>query len=494
MKRAMSVAILITGLPRSFSNILLPFLEKLPDNFHIFMSIPMYDRGDNGDRFLNQKPDLEKLISCKRIKTILIDSDTTIADKEHTQREKNVIIQWKRLYKLAKLVPSEYDIIIRCRPDIRFLCDAESFLAYFKRSIPENCVLVPSGFDLFDSRFADKSKCINDQFAIGRRDTMMMYCNLYESIVANTATSDPIISEYALASLLRDAGILIQRIDIPYNLVLSECFTFSICGDSGSGKSSLSKLLQEILPFDNTLLFETDRYHKWERGAEEYKTYTHLHPEANHLEKLSTDAYKLRLGEEVYIVDYDHDTGKFTEPQPVQAKNYIIFCGLHTLYQESLRSIMDLRIYLDTDPELKSAWKVERDVRERGAMPEKVLATMKAREPDFKQFIQPQRDNANIIIRKKANGTLEIELCRKSFGLEIPYIRSCLKELVIEIYEKARFAVFVFPATLTPTTDLTSLARKEGYALADLKESHDGIIQYIFILLAWKKPYEPIFV
>ncbi len=479
---------------RSFVSSLLPFLEKLPENFHIFISIP---RIESSDRFLNHASSIDTLLSISRIKSVLIDCDECPEEyRDISQREKNTVMQWLRIKKMFSIIPKHYDIVVRCRPDVKFLCDTNTFLAYFNSvtNTGAHKILIPSGFDIFDSRYADERfGYTNDQIAIGSRQAMSVYCSMYDYLFAHKQTK-PLVSEQCLYRHLAENDISVQRIDLPYNLVLSECFTFSICGDSGSGKSYVSKLIQQILPFDNTLLFETDRYHKWERGSEEYKTFTHLHPEANHLEKLSTDAYKLRLGEDVYIVDYDHDTGKFTEPQHVQAKNYIIFCGLHTLYRDSLRNIMDLRIYLDTDPALKTAWKVERDVRERGAAPEKVLATMKAREPDFKQFIQPQRDNANIVICKKADGRLEITLCRKSFALEIRYLRTRVQNLATEVREDERFVVFVFGQHFTSSKDLTELARNEGYALAtDLKDSHDGIIQYLFILLAWKKPYEPIF-
>jgi uridine kinase len=163
----------------------------------------------------------------------------------------------------------------------------------------------------------------------------------------------------------------------------------------------VSTLLQEILPFDNTLLFETDRYHKWERGSENYQVHTHLSPEANHLEKMADDAYKLSLGKTVVAVDYDHATGKFTVPESIESKPYMILCGLHTLYKENLRSIMDLKIYIDTDEDLKRFWKITRDVGSRDKTIEQVVTSMDARIPDYHAHILPQKAYADIIFRYK---------------------------------------------------------------------------------------------
>jgi uridine kinase len=474
----MSVAILITGYLRSFSVSLWPFLNSLPNSFHVFLYVP---QSHSSDKFLNDTSDLNRISSYKRVKAILVDSDEPSFNEGLTQREKNSIIQWYRLQKLFQLIPHTYETVVRCRPDVKFLCDTESFLAYFKTTCPKQTVLIPLGFDIFDSKYVsekDLMACVNDQIAIGTYEVMKQYCDHYTCIQNQVS---PIISELSLFYYFKMKQIQIQRIDLPYNLLLSECFTFSICGDSGSGKSYLSRLIQQILPFDQTLLFETDRYHKWERGAEEYKTYTHLHPEANHLEKLSTDAYKLRLGEDVYIVDYDHTTGRFTEPQCVKSNNYVIFCGLHTLYKESLRAIMDLRIYMDTDPDVKLEWKVQRDTVERGASLEKVLSTIQARGPDFQQYVAPQKNNANLVFRFYRNG-LEIQIRKE---LCDAHLQKKLAQFCIQQESTDDWICFEVCKDVTGKA-ITEAAQQEGYFLRHLNDSFDGVIQYLIVLLTWK--------
>ena len=67
-----------------------------------------------------------------------------------------------------------------------------------------------------------------------------------------------------------------ELLTLDYKLVLSECNIIAISGDSGSGKTTLSKILN-LLFEKETCILETDRYHKWERGNENYKTYTQIH-------------------------------------------------------------------------------------------------------------------------------------------------------------------------------------------------------------------------
>jgi uridine kinase len=354
-------------------------------------------------------------------------------------------------------------------------------------ALHSNKLLIPRGFDIFDPTFISNTlhpKCINDQFAIGKYESMSHYCNFIRGAIPLINATKPIISECILYDYLQ--GHQIERIDLPYRLILSEVFSLAICGDSGAGKSHISQLINEILPFDSTLLLETDRYHKWERGAEEYKTWTHLHPEANNLEKMSSDAYSLSIGEDIYTVDYDHVTGKFTDTQKIKSNPFVIFCGLHTLYKDSMRDICDLRIYIDTDPDLKHYWKIKRDTTVRGATnSQAVLNTIERRQNDYNTFVAPQKEVADIIIRFK------------------PRVQYIYDDLILEIELSTAF-VHIFPIIdslcnsrtntrfvfTDPSIDIRPDANNKFKTcipcIQNLKSGYAGIIQYIILLLLWK--------
>jgi hypothetical protein len=156
--------------------------------------------------------------------------------------------------------------------------------------------------------------------------------------------------------------------------------------------------IQDILPQESYLSIETDSYHKWERHDENWKQYTHLNPDANNLERMSEDVLRLKIGNNVSLVEYDHNTGKFLQEKITCAKPFLILCGLHTLYKKNLLKDLDLKIFLNTEEHLKIDWKVKRDMKERNYTLDKIMETILKRKEDSDKYIQPQKDSADIII------------------------------------------------------------------------------------------------
>ena len=485
------IAILISGVCRSFESNLWTQLETLPEYYHIYISFPVSDKID---RYFNKKISFDKLIGNPRIKQIFIDSDSASAPLYRNKREYNTIQQWFRFKKLFSLVPTTYTTYIRCRPDLLLECSIQHFCSLVEQVCAANTIYIPKGFDICDPTLLSASlpieQCINDQFAIGSYDVMNQYSRLYDYILSVASTTPILLSEHLLFQHLTLSNIIPLRIDLPYRLILSECFSISICGDSGSGKSTVSALLQEILPFDNTLLFETDRYHKWERGSQNYQAHTHLSPEANHLEKMADDAYKLCLGQTVVAVDYDHTTGKFTAPESIEPKPYMVLCGLHTLYKEHLRSIMDLTIYIDTDEGLKRFWKITRDTEHRGKTVEQVLASIEARTPDYCTYILPQREHADIIICYKpivpeTYDTITLEVSVRTTLVQEYTLTEKVSPFLLSCTETADRTVYEFKSGIS-MSDLSTSISSHGYTITTLRNGYDGILQFLILCIIWR--------
>lgn len=175
-------------------------------------------------------------------------------------------------------------------------------------------------------------------------------------------------------------------------------FTIGIAGDSGTGKSTLLKILESCLGKKNMLFIEGDGDHKWERDAKMWKRYTHLNPKANYLYKQARDIAMLRRGAVIKRVEYDHNTGKFTEEHRIYPQRYILLSGLHAFYLPQMRQVLDLKIYMDTDETLRRYWKIQRDTSKRGYSVEKILSQIEARVPDTERYITPQREYADLIV------------------------------------------------------------------------------------------------
>ena len=249
----------------------------------------------------------------------------------------------------------------------------------------------------------DIKERINENIVITRSFQLLNQYYLYMMQPQNTNYLD-----VGLYNYIRDMSISFVEIPIKYRLVLRKCNMIAISGDSGSGKTTLMRFLQPLLEnkenkenkerSEDTLMLETDRYHKWERGNINYNTYTHLNPIANHIDKMCEDVYQLKIGNEIFQVDYNHETGTFTSKEKIEAKQNVIICGLHTLYHSQMNEILDLKIFMDTDRNLIRYWKIQRDIKERGYNIEKVLNQMRSREEDYEKYIKIQKEMADIVI------------------------------------------------------------------------------------------------
>lgn len=404
----MRLCFLVTGLLRDFSVTLFPFLCSIEGHD---VDIYIYTSTEKEDsKYLNSnKQALSKLLYHPRIKLFLL-HDISLANlTELSQRERNTVYQWYRLEKILQFLPTNaYDWYIRIRPDINFQLETDAFSKIIS-TLDIESLHIPLGNDIFDASFIRKCSLlpVNDQIAFIPKSLLSIYCQIYSSI---NLKERPIISEYLLASQLQIHGIIPNRFYLPYTISLSTCKVLAITGDSGSGKSTILNVIEKIFPFDSSVVLETDRYHKWERDNVNWSSMTHLHPCANNLEKLLDDTYRLKLGQDIFTVDYDHSTGKFTDPQHIQSKDIVLLCGLHTLYQDTLRDHIDLKIYVDTQEELKTFWKLQRDIHHRKYTREQVLEKIQKRKQDFTSFILPQKEHANIIFRYETdmNNLLDI--------------------------------------------------------------------------------------
>lgn len=170
-----------------------------------------------------------------------------------------------------------------------------------------------------------------------------------------------------------------------------------IGGDSGAGKSTLMGDVKGLLAEKVTEL-EGDGDHKWQRYDEHWLQITHLNPKANYIHRQAEQILKLKRGESVARVNYDHQTGTFTDPQPIVSNDVIMLSGLHPFYLPKMRKLIDVKIYLDPDPELRIQWKLSRDAVVRGHTREKIIQQLDQRKDDTKKYIEPQRNFADMII------------------------------------------------------------------------------------------------
>eukprot|EP00889_Picochlorum_renovo_P002340 jgi/Picre1/29370/NNA_004760.t1 len=123
-----------------------------------------------------------------------------------------------------------------------------------------------------------------------------------------------------------------------------------------------------------------------------------LAPESQNFDLMYEQVKALKSGQSVDKPIYNHVTGLLDPPEKTEAPKILIIEGLHPFYDDRVNDLIDFRIYLDISDEIKFAWKIQRDMAERGHSLESIKASIDARKPDFDAYIDPQKKKADVII------------------------------------------------------------------------------------------------
>ena len=391
----MRLAILIAGYLRSIVENIDNLKKNVLQNYEcdIYIHVTSNDNDIKNDiKYCNKKISIDFIRHNLNPTVLLVSDNLTFVDNYSTN---NIINQNYKYYwlneEMKKIMTIEniiYDVVIKIRPDVNIL----DKLNY--DNIDLNKIYIPSDSKIDKKKLTNyDDKYICDIIAYGSQNIMNEYFNFY-SHLDHLIKIHGTVNETLLYHYLLNMNIKYELIDIKFMVILSLCNTIAITGDSGSGKTTVSNILKEL--FNNTFVLECDRYHKWERGDENWRKYTHLNPDANYLTKMQQDVFDLKIGNSVFQIDYDHSSGKFTDKKLIESAENIIVCGLHSLYLTE--TIINIKIYIDTDDNLRIPWKIKRDVQKRGYSIEHIIDQIKSRDEDFKHYIYPQKNNADIII------------------------------------------------------------------------------------------------
>jgi len=142
-----------------------------------------------------------------------------------------------------------------------------------------------------------------------------------------------------------------------------------------------------------------DDYHSLDRKGRKEAGVTALDPKANNFDLMYEQIKALKAGNPIDKPIYNHETGELDPPERINPNKVIVIEGLHPLYDERVRGLIDFSVYLDIDDEVKIRWKIQRDMAERGHTYEDVLASINARKPDFSAYIEPQKEFADVVIQ-----------------------------------------------------------------------------------------------
>ncbi len=173
-----------------------------------------------------------------------------------------------------------------------------------------------------------------------------------------------------------------------------------ITGGSGSGKSTVVKRIKERYP--NAVLIEMDNYYKSATfvNNDNITAYNFDHPDAFDMDLLLDNMRELKEGKSCLMSQYDFvHHRRMDEWTTVEPSSIIIIDGLMVFYDERIREMLDLKLYVDTPSDIRFIRRLQRDVKERGRTVESVIEQYtNVVRPGHFNFIEPSKSYADIII------------------------------------------------------------------------------------------------
>lgn len=175
-----------------------------------------------------------------------------------------------------------------------------------------------------------------------------------------------------------------------------------VAGGSGSGKTTIAHAVVDSVGSDLVSLIQQDAYYRDSAHLdfEERVQINYDHPDSLETELLIHHITELRSGSAVEVPVYDFSIHTRTaDTVHVEAEAVVMVEGILVLAEPELRKLMDLRIYVDTDSDLRFIRRLQRDIEERGrtvgSVTEQYLGTVR---PMHLQFVEPSKRYADIIV------------------------------------------------------------------------------------------------
>ena len=182
----------------------------------------------------------------------------------------------------------------------------------------------------------------------------------------------------------------------------SSSILIGIAGGTGSGKTSIANYLLKKFGSDQLIVIEQDSYYKNNSALsiDERNQQNFDHPDAIDIELFNKQLVSLLGGKSVEIPIYDFSIhNRRNQRQFVRPCRIIVIEGILTLYFQSLRKLMNIKVFVDTPDNIRFTRRLSRDVKERGRTIKSVTNQYeKTVKPMYDQFVKPSRDLADIII------------------------------------------------------------------------------------------------
>ncbi|HWB81850.1 MAG TPA: uridine kinase [Nannocystaceae bacterium] len=192
-----------------------------------------------------------------------------------------------------------------------------------------------------------------------------------------------------------------------------QCLVVGIAGATGSGKTTVASRLAAAVP-DDVALLQHDSYYR-DRPELSYEQRCELnfdHPGSLETELLIDHLHALRRGEGVAVPVYDFTTHRrSTDVTRISAKTIIIVEGILVLADARLRELFDIKLFVDTDADIRVFRRIRRDLEQRGRSFESVRQQYyNSVRPMTVEFVEPSKRWADMIIPEGGRNDVALDV------------------------------------------------------------------------------------
>lgn len=187
-----------------------------------------------------------------------------------------------------------------------------------------------------------------------------------------------------------------------------------IAGGTGSGKTTVVNEIVKQLPKDDVVIIPQDAYYRDNKDIplEERKKMNYDHPDSIEFELLVEHLKILKTGQSIQQPIYSYLTcSRHQETIKVEPKHVVIVEGILCLTQPELRKLMDIKVFVDCEADLRLSRVIQRDIIERGRGVDQTLDRYeKTVRPMHLQFIEPSKHFADIIVPQGGQNIVAINI------------------------------------------------------------------------------------
>lgn len=194
---------------------------------------------------------------------------------------------------------------------------------------------------------------------------------------------------------------------------MDKILVIGIAGGTGSGKTTITKKLIDVFK-DKITVLKHDNYYKEHHDLpyEERCKLNYDHPDSLDTDRMIEDIRKLKKGQAIECPVYDftiHD--RSNEVTIINPSEVLLIDGILIFENKELCKEMDIKIFVDTDADVRILRRIMRDVKKRGrsleSVVEQYLSTVK---PMHEMYVEPSRKNADIIIPEGGHNTVALQM------------------------------------------------------------------------------------